>query len=61
MSKRDAAEVVNLGTKQGTKVFEQYPTISDAAVPVADVETLAQMYSASVELTARLGMFACGA
>jgi hypothetical protein len=56
MSKRDAAEILNLDTKQGTAFLKSYPATGKAVVPVIDVEAFAQQYIASIELAARLNV-----
>lgn len=54
MTKLDAAEVLNLGSNQGTKVLRAFPTTPKAVVPIDHVLSLAGKYVTNTEIAARL-------
>ncbi|WP_375270236.1 hypothetical protein, partial [Sphingomonas sp.] len=56
MTKRDAAEVLNLSARQGTEVLRGYPTGNLPVVPIADVEVLARRFVTNIELAVRMGV-----
>lgn len=56
MTKRDAAEVLNLSARQGTEVLRGYSTGNLPMVPIAEVEALARRFVTSIELAVRMGV-----
>ena len=59
MSKVDAQEVLNLGTKQVTELFSDYPTrrgTKEGVVPIAYVEELARIHVTATEISNRLSL-----
>ena len=56
MTKRDAAEVLNLSVRQGTEVLRGYSTGNLPLVPIADVEALARRFVTNIELAVRIGV-----
>lgn len=52
MTKLDAAEVLNLAARQGTKVLKGYPTTPKPVVPIQDVLSLADRFVTNTEIAA---------
>lgn len=56
MTKRDAAEVLNLATRERTRLLAPYSTTPDPVVPVEAVLDLAARFVTNVEIAGRLGV-----
>lgn len=53
ISKRDAAEVLNLSVLQGTNFLRNYPRTAELSIPLANIIRDSQMYVSNAELAAK--------
>lgn len=56
ISKRDAAEVLNLAVRQSTELLKAYPTTPEPIIPLDHILRLSRQFVTSTEIAARLGV-----